>query len=398
MSFDTWVDLTVESALVGSTSDFSELVSHLPGIYPLDVLRSLRSIAARGRRLVSKSRDLIESASQAPQIVTLPSMELGLPVPHPLDFEWRFASESINSILERCARMTPPTGTLALVGTPTVAASLRTTLSRRTEYFGIDADMLVSRGLLSHFSATHKVDLLREPQVTRSYATILMDPPWYPDYITRFIYFAARALAPNGHLLLAMAPRGTRPGIAEETRDTERWLEQNGFEILDILASSVAYETPPFERNSLRASGISNVGNAWRRGDLWILQKQGVGSASWPGDVVTNLWREFAFGPVRVRVDVGRRDSGSNASLRTIVEGDVLSTVSRRDPRRASASVWTSGNRVYGCESPLAFASILEAWSQSPRDMNVTDADRDDRNSFFAIVERERAELGWAGR
>jgi hypothetical protein len=49
--------------------------------------------------------------------------------------------------------------------------------------------------------------------------------------------------------------------------------------------------------------------------------------------------------------------------LISIVPGDVLDSVSRRDARRATVDVWTSGNRVFRCEATDVFGLIVDAVS-----------------------------------
>src|SRR5689334_13476375 len=65
--------------------------------------------------------------------------------------------------------------------------------------------------------------------------------------------------------------------------------------------------------------------------------------------------------PVWVRdreVEPGPLGAGLLAS---IVDGDVLATVSRRDPRRGRIDVWTSLNRVYATSHPAAVQAICRA-------------------------------------
>jgi dihydroorotase-like cyclic amidohydrolase len=47
--------------------------------------------------------------------------------------------------------------------------------------------------------------------------------------------------------------------------------------------------------------------------------------------------------------------------LRSIVPGDILPSVSRRDPRRANADVWTSGNRIFACGGTSTLVTIIDA-------------------------------------
>jgi hypothetical protein len=42
----------------------------------------------------------------------------------------------------------------------------------------------------------------------------------------------------------------------------------------------------------------------------------------------------------------------------SLIDGDILPTVSRRDPRRRAAQAWTSGNRIFGTGNPQL---LLEA-------------------------------------
>jgi hypothetical protein len=46
------------------------------------------------------------------------------------------------------------------------------------------------------------------------------------------------------------------------------------------------------------------------------------------------------------------------ASLISLVDGDILPTMSRRDRRRRAANVWTSGNRIFRTDNPQL---VLEA-------------------------------------
>jgi hypothetical protein len=43
------------------------------------------------------------------------------------------------------------------------------------------------------------------------------------------------------------------------------------------------------------------------------------------------------------------------------VPGDVLPSVSRRNPLHARADVWTASNRVFACRAPAAAATVARA-------------------------------------
>ena len=46
------------------------------------------------------------------------------------------------------------------------------------------------------------------------------------------------------------------------------------------------------------------------------------------------------------------RENGSDSLLQSVVNGDVLPTVRRADPRRQKVQVWTSGNRIFASARP----------------------------------------------
>jgi hypothetical protein len=297
----------------------------------------------------------------------------------------------------RIADLTRPGGSVGLVGTPTLALpAARTLRSHRVDYYGVDCSDVAQTGALRWLCESISLDLLRAVEVRRQYATIVMDPPWYGEYLCRFVYFAAQALEVGGHLLLAMPASGTRPGIDRENATALRWAKDLGLGLEFIDHGHVRYETPPFERNALRAAGILNIGAEWRRGDLWVLRKQRGRARRWPGDVYQSRWLEFRFGAVRVRVDADTSAQRGDPSLVPLVDGDILPSVSRRDRRRSLVRVWTTGNRVYGCGAPWRLAACLSRWQAGA---NEGEEDRDVhtrlKQQIGEIVEREQAELAW---
>lgn len=395
--FHLWVESTVANTLRATCVDFAELTCNLPGIYPQDVLRALHAlISKRPMEFDRALATLAASAGQERAVSISASALLGLPPPHPLDFEWRFGSGAIEALANATTTVTPHGQAVAMVGTPTFAASAAP--SRRPspiDYFGLDAEVLRTLGV-NRLREIRSIDLLSRSHPEASYATVVMDPPWYDEHLIRFIYFAAQSLAPGGHLLIAMPACGTRPGIDAENDVTLQWAERLGLRLEDVAKGALPYETPPFERSALRAAGIVNVAAEWRRGDLWTLQRIKTCSVDWPGDIRRALWREFKFGPVRIRVDSCAESTGADPSMRSIVAGDVLSSVSRRDPRRAAARIWTTCNRVFACEAPAKFASMVEAWNNGRELQECSnDFERFAHERLLTIIARERLELAW---
>jgi hypothetical protein len=107
---------------------------------------------------------------------------------------------------------------------------------------------------------------------------------------------------------------------------------------------------------------------------------------------VQDQWTERVLGRVRLRVRLGC-DVAHDPRLTRLVEGDVLPSVSRRDPRRVEARVWTSGNRVFGCTAPSKLLRLLDDPDLSDMGADVPSAWlRDARESVKTVVHREEEE------
>jgi hypothetical protein len=75
-------------------------------------------------------------------------------------------------------------------------------------------------------------------------------------------------------------------------------------------------------------------------------------------------WREVILDRARLRfrLDPGQHESWpADPRLIQLVDGDILASVSRRDPARPRAAVWTGSNRVFGCRAPRLLAAIAGA-------------------------------------
>jgi hypothetical protein len=128
---------------------------------------------------------------------------------------------------------------------------------------------------------------------------------------------------------------------------------------------SLSYASPPFERNALRAEGITNYPFDWRRGNLAVFRST-ISEASLPppGLQLCAEWAEVILDGVRIRVRADVSEGFENPALEPIVAGDILPSVSARDSRRSRVEVWTSGNRVFRCKGKSTLLLILQAMKQ----------------------------------
>ena len=211
---------------------------------------------------------------------------------------------------------------------------------------------------------------------------------------------------------MSRAPEGTRPGILAERDDALAWARHLGLEIENEEAMALGYVSPPFERNALRVAGLSGLPTEWRRSDLVTFRLKEVHRRSRPKPFVDVRWPEVSLGQVRVRVRRSAVDVGVDPVLRTVVSGDVLDSVSSRDPRRENVSLWTSGNRVYGTNAPTALLEVLQATAMgsdpiahvekrvgrhlSPADKRRIGRATEQASTIAGIEKAELRAMGWA--
>jgi hypothetical protein len=193
---------------------------------------------------------------------------------------------------------------------------------------------------------------------------VVIDPPWYPEYFEVFLWAAARLVTKRGHVLVSFPAAGTRPMVKDERDRSLERAEVLGLELQEIRRNAVGYRSPPFERAALEAAGLGSLPGDWRRGDLLLLRRCGAGHVDEvSADLGERDWSAVPAEPTQVRVRQRASDGVAvvDPRLVTIVAGDVLSSVSRRDPRRTEADVWTANHRVFHCVHPSALTAIATA-------------------------------------
>jgi hypothetical protein len=367
--YESFVDGLVLERVEQNGFNFSRLLVSLPGIYPSVVLQRLRYLASTSRLDHLRYRQFLDESQQLPKAEdngSRKSVHIVLPVEHPLDYEWRFGERAARILLTTAALLRVKATPIAMLGTPTV---LRHALETGYEYPAvlIDKNPLIADCFAGHPRAdVYKCDLLKEVLPNIESSVVIIDPPWYADYMRAFVWAAVESSAPQSHILMSAPPIGTRPNVDVEMKQLLASLEQDlGITLSRIDKGVLPYQTPLFERNALKAEGITNVPQEWRRGDLWILQNTGRDGKKSPRPLVSetnSCWHESVLCDVRIKIRNGRLNSSfADPSLKPLVRGEVLPSVSRRDARRQQVDVWTSGNRVYTCSAPQLLQGIAEA-------------------------------------
>jgi hypothetical protein len=341
----------VEGAVGCGAGSFSALLEKLPGVYPTVVRQAVQLLVSRNRLAPARASALLAAG---PNLPGRPSARSFLPLPHPLNYEWRFTPAASGMLLLAADVLAQPGGTVLLFGTPGVAlAGLMRPPERRTVFLGEDNPV------------TRKIDVLNEAlgcplavercsvaaPGSESASVVVLDPPWYLDFVRPMLATAAGACTVGGHVLISLAPDGARPSAVYDRARVLALAERLGLDHVERLPLSLRYETPFFEANALDACGLA-VPSDWRRGDLLVFRKTRLSARP----IVTSTlrkerWAEVNVGRMRLFIRSDRPSAGGGL-LGRLVAGDVLPTVSRRDDRRQTARVWTSGNRVFSSDAP----------------------------------------------
>ena len=153
---------------------------------------------------------------------------------------------------------------------------------------------------------------------------VVMDPPWYADFIQPMLVTAAGKCRRGGAVLITLPARGTRPSAEADCAAVFQFAAALGLDLFDVQPLAVDYDTPFFEANALAAAGVHASG-CWRRGDLAVLRK--VERATFGAVPVSSRsrdWTEVCIGRMRLFIRT-RSDAvtGSQGLIR-LIDGDIL--------------------------------------------------------------------------
>ena len=367
--FERTVDHWVRDAVAHGHASLDRIIRALPGVYPSVVRDALRRVASQPPTAVDLK---VLQETLWPQLAPPAPHVIALPVPHPLDYDWRFSEATVADLLNMSGSLAAPGAAIALLGTPSIMRAV-IEVPRSYQFTLLEANAVMTTFLTQVAPAARIVrcDVGRDPLPDIAASVVIADPPWYEEHIRSFLWAACQLCHVGGSILMSVPPIGTRPGIAQEWERTQIWAEQLGLALVRLEPNALEYLTPQFERNALRADGLDTIRSTWRRGNLAIFirqEKRDIPRPSLPSR--DGLWDEVQAAGVRIRLRRRTCAGFADPSLVPIVPGQVLPSVSRRDPRRRHADVWTSGNRVFLCRGTPLLATIIHtvASGQSPVD------------------------------
>lgn len=353
------VEAWITDALASGHTSFDQLVSALPGVYPSVVRDVLEQKGAQQPH----SHDVQHQLAPSQLLENTFEHQIVLPTPHPLDYEWRFSSSAVAHLLNICRALAPPHAHIAFLGTPTVfQVAVEEHMPYRLALLENNPAVVTAFTRDTNETTIIRCDLTRDPLPRLVAGIVIADPPWYEDETRAFLWAGRQLCEDGGYIIMCMPPMGTRSGMEAERRRISGWAEQLGLRLLHQQRGALPYETPLFERNALRADGVRTELGTWRHGDLAIFKVMGSCAVARP--IVPTLdgnWDEVTFGGVRIKLRRQEERVFHTPTLQPLVVGDVLPSVSRRDPRRAAADVWTSGNRIFSCQGTFVASAIAGA-------------------------------------
>ncbi len=362
-SFTNLVDNWVLDAIAIGITAFDQVVTSLPGVYPSLVLNSLQRLASIGlvsSEILTKAERYVGQRQQ--QLVNS-HHRMKLPIPHPLDYDWRFSDSAVEHLLDECLLLTHSGDTVALLGAPSV---LRLAIERKypRQMILLDSNPLIAN-CLGEAAASARVvrcDIGKDRLPDATSSVVVVDPPWYEESMQSFLWAAGHLCAIGGCILVSIPPVGTRPGIDEEWANFLSWAQKIGLTLIRVESAVLPYISPPFERNALRTEGLHTAPTQWRRGNLAVFSHTHHTATERPiVPPCEGKWVEEVLLGVRVRIRHSDEQGFEDPSLLSVVLGDVLPSVSRRDGRRGLADIWTSGNRIFDCRGRNVLRQILHA-------------------------------------
>jgi len=288
-----------------------------------------------------------------------------LKTPHPLDFEWRNSTASLNYLNTIVQDLNSISDSILYLGMPTLfATSFLKDLPHKVTL--VERNKPIIEGLQRLVAGNDRftiraADIFKvNPRKIGKHHCVIMDPPWYSPIFKQFMWLAGQSVEIGGIVGISLPPLSTKDDILDERMHWIKFCHEQGLCLEYLRPRQLHYAMPFFEFNALRSAGIKGFPPFWRKGDLAIFRKICDRNPTRPSnDTAISEWVEIEIDNVRIRI-IESNDQKSPLSIQHIVKTDILPTVSKSDPRRQDANVWTSGNRIFKVNDTASFVKLLK--------------------------------------
>lgn len=364
-AFLTKIDAWVLARLEQGASTFRDVLSGLPGIYPSEVLCSLRRLQGRDKIQEFDVLAVELDAASKPVLHSQSVCREKRFIEHPLDFEWRFTSKGVARIGEEIKAAGLKKAEILCLGCPSVYLFGKDQLKGFS--FRLWDKNNATAGQIEEAREICRLDLQDANPPFPPADIVVIDPPWYRSFYELFLWAGIHCLPVGGRLFLSFPPEGTRSTAAAELISLLKWCEARGLSLERKYPGSLPYRSPLFEMNALRAQGITNYPIDWRRGDLVLLTKRRQIPFDKPKCAFpSEKWEEVRLRNSRIKVSHGKKIPG--AAFQSTGENEIVPSVSSKHADRKRANVVTSGNRFIRTNRPEAVYDCLSAIEASGPD------------------------------
>lgn len=363
--FSAFVD-ALAARLVRHSPTFEAFVVAMPGVLPNEALSALRRIPGphAARLIADASFDRADPRiNQCAQ----------LPLPHPLDSEFRFDDATAAILATALVDATRDGDELLLIGVPTVAVVLAgRNIDRKIRFLGPDNSVTSAVRL-----AFKDKRILLGQGDGRTAAAALLDPPWYRDAMRDLIRVSASGCRPGALLNLILPPVGTRPEVTADREACLGFAQAAGLKATG-RGGPVSYRTPLFELSAMERQGIARLAN-WRRGEAmeFVVASDAPPFAKW----VQPRSPEFMVGGIRLKLVPGTAPGADELVPMGLHE--VFASVSARAPGREAATLWTTTNRAFAVDFKRAHEALAM----------LSNFDQEVLLSGFTFAENDPAQL-----
>lgn len=330
-----------------ASTAFAAHVATLAGRHPIEAFQALAADTADPGRAA-----LLRAATRAQRPASVPQGD-GLPLPHPLDCEWRFAERTAEALLAEAVGRTGPGDAILLLGVPSLAVVARSSTSDRL-FHVVGEDNAVSEALRCGTAGDVRFD--HGTPSSRSVGAVVLDPPWYPRPFASMLARAAAACRAGAYVVSTLPPIGLRPGVEIDRAVILAHAARLGLNLIRHEQDAVVYRSPVFELSAMRAAGIGAWLPEWRRGDVVRFE---AGDSPEPEEVTMSGEPAFELTSRGVRLRLLARDADSGQVTSPSIVGNVFPSVSSRAPGRGKSNLWTTTNRAFRVAPRPALVALL---------------------------------------
>ncbi len=279
------------------------------------------------------------------------------PEPHPAYSQWRIDKKSESLIFKKLNNK--HYSSICFLSCPVLGMRFAQKNKSKITILDIDSDVIKK----SKKYATSVIYDLKNPipkNLINKFNCVVCDPPWYSDDINLILARASDLVVLGGSIYFSLPRILTRPKLIEDRLIWQKKMSDWGLLIVEIYPE-INYEVPAFEYCAYQDIPAFS-GAVWRIGD-WVKVKKVVTCCKKNIKIKpnNNEWLIFSAGSKRIFLKNKKLTGYQPPQIISLIDNDVLKSVSKRNPLIKKIDIWTSRNEVFKIKTGwLAIKIILE--------------------------------------